>query len=60
MRAVSLVSPKKKSTWQHAVRLVLALLLVLCFLMPMFQIGAWKNVSLKTVCRAMAFPCRAL
>lgn len=47
MRAVSLVSPKKKSTWQHAVRLVLALLLVLCFLMPMFQIGAWKNVSLK-------------
>ncbi len=47
MRAVSLDSSKKKSTWQHAVRLVLALLLVLCFLMPMFQIGAWKNVSLK-------------
>ncbi len=38
---------RDKRTWQHAMRLVLAMFLVLCFLMPMFQIGAWKNVALK-------------
>lgn len=38
---------KKKSTWQHAVRLALSMLLVMCFLMPMFTISAWKNVTLK-------------
>ena len=38
---------RNKRTWQHAMRLVLAMFLVLCFLMPMFQIGAWKNVALK-------------
>lgn len=39
---------KKKSwSWQHVVRLILAMFLVMCFLMPMFQIGAWKNASLK-------------
>ncbi|MDY3832592.1 MAG: hypothetical protein SOZ79_08955, partial [Candidatus Ventricola sp.] len=38
---------KKKGSWQHAVRLALSMLLVMCFLMPMFTIGAWKNVTLK-------------
>lgn len=38
---------KKTGSWQHAVRLALSMLLVMCFLMPMFTIGAWKNVTLK-------------
>lgn len=38
---------KKRGSWQHAVRLALSMLLVMCFLMPMFTISAWKNVTLK-------------
>ena len=38
---------KKKGSWQHIIRLAMAMFLVLCFLMPMFQISAWKNASLK-------------
>ena len=38
---------KKTGSWQHAVRLALSMLLVMCFLMPMFTISAWKNVTLK-------------
>lgn len=47
MQAAKNNQEKKGSTWQHILRLVLSMFLVLCFLMPMFQIGAWKNVSLK-------------
>ena len=33
---------KKTGSWQHAGRLALSMLLVMCFLMPMFTISAWK------------------
>ena len=38
---------KESRSWQHVVRLILAMFLVLCFLMPMFRVGAWKNAALK-------------
>jgi len=47
MQAASIVQDRKKASWQHVVRLALAMFLVFCFLMPMFQISAWKNVALK-------------
>lgn len=47
MQAANLTKTKEKRTWQHIVRLALSMFLVFCFLMPMFQIGAWKNVALK-------------
>ena len=47
MQAANETKIRGKRTWQHAMRLVLSMFLVLCFLMPMFEIGAWKNVALK-------------
>ncbi len=47
MQAADIIRGRGKRTWQHAARLALAMFLVLCFLMPMFQISAWKNVALK-------------
>lgn len=47
MQAVYQTKSKDKHTWQHILRLLLAMFLVFCFLMPMFQIGEWKNVALK-------------
>jgi len=35
------------SSKKHIIQVVLALLLFISFLMPMFQVSAWKNVSLK-------------
>ena len=47
MQAVKTDHKAGKRTFQHVLRLVLAMFLVLCFLMPMFRIGAWKNVAMK-------------
>jgi len=47
MQAANHLKTREKRTWQHALRLVLSLFLLFCFLMPMFQISAWKNVALK-------------
>lgn len=47
MQSAIAATAKKKGSWQHIIRLAMAMFLVLCFLMPMFQISAWKNVSLK-------------
>ena len=47
MQAAKNNLPKGKRSWQHIVSLLLSMALVMCFIMPMFQIGAWKNVALK-------------
>ncbi len=47
MQAVLPSSRKNKRTYQHILRLVLSMFLLLCFLMPMFRIGPWKNVAMK-------------
>ena len=47
MQAADQNKQKEQRTWQHIVRLALAMFLVFCFLMPMFEISPWKNVALK-------------
>ena len=37
----------RERQWKHVVQALMALFILICFLMPMYHVGAWKNVSLK-------------
>ena len=47
MQAAAIKRKKESRSWQHVLRLALAMFLVMCFLMPMFRISPWKNAALK-------------
>lgn len=45
--AVTKTYVHKKMGIKHVAQIILALLALICFIMPMFHISAWKNVSIK-------------